>query len=174
MAGEASPASIRRMTVDAHANDEREERIRPDEARSLEMPGGPPPGWRQSPLKARATEGGQREDEPSAGQVLLGRYVRRSRYLMNYSQERMEDISGVSQTAISRLETGRSAGMRIDSLVRLADSFGRTFPLGFCPHDHPCPWQPIRLPPPIDGERLRIRQLLIDHGLDYARPGMGD
>jgi len=38
------------------------------------------------------------------------------------------------------------------------NALGRLFPLGFCPHDHKCAWQPIRPPE----QRTSDAQSLID------------
>jgi hypothetical protein len=64
--------------------------------------------------------------------------------------------------------------MRLDRFVKLTDALGRAFPLGHCPHDHGCPWQPIRPPPPRDEERQRRLDLLIENGLDFPFPGLGN
>ena len=47
---------------------------------------------------------------------------------------------------VSRAERGLAPAMGVGRLVRLCDALGRLFPLGACPHDHECAWQPIKPP----------------------------
>jgi hypothetical protein len=74
--------------------------------------------------------------------VDFGRIVRAGRRRASVSQSRLESLSGVDQVAISRLELARAPAMRVIQLVRLGAVLGRNMPLGFCPHDHACVWQP--------------------------------
>ena len=104
----------------------------------------------------------------------LAWYVRRSRYFVERSQAQLAEMSGVSQSMISRLELARAPAMRLDRFVKLTNALGRAFPLGQCPHDHGCPWQPIRPSPPRDEERQRRLDLLIESGLDFPFPWLGD
>ncbi len=55
----------------------------------------------------------------------LGRAVRLAWLDLGLSQEALEALAGVDQTAISRLERGLAPH----------------FPVGACPHDHPCRWR---------------------------------
>lgn len=93
----------------------------------------------------------QRENEMAAARLapegavaLLGDYLRRSRRLAGLSQQRLADVSGVSQTMVSRAERGVAPSMAVERLVRMVQPLARFFPLGVCPHDHPCAWQPFK------------------------------
>jgi transcriptional regulator with XRE-family HTH domain len=128
----------------------------------LHVPGGPPPGWRH-PRSDPPTQ------EPLTGLVTFGLYARRSRYFVHVSQERLSGDSGISQSMISRMERGLAPGMRMDHLVMLSEQLGRAMPLGFCPHEHRCVWQPIQprnSTPELD-EAARRREKLIELGLDH-------
>ena len=86
---------------------------------------------------------GQYEVWPDPHMIALGRMMRRARRLAGLSQDRVEAISGVSQSAISRFERGLAPGMTIERLLRIASAVGVSFPFGFCPHPHRCVWFPI-------------------------------
>ena len=128
----------------------------------LTLPGGPSPGWRHA-RSERPTQA------PANPLVVFGEYVRRSRYLVDMSQERLGHDSGVSQSMISRLERALAPGMRVDALVLLGEQLGHAFPLGFCPHDHRCTWQRRHEPnpDPESEQAARRRELLIELGLDH-------
>lgn len=64
------------------------------------------------------------------------------------SQTRLEEGSGVDQGLISRLERGLAPTTRVEKLVALSAALGRALPLGYCPHEHWCQWQPAPPPPP--------------------------
>jgi transcriptional regulator with XRE-family HTH domain len=98
---------------------------------------------------------------------LLGRYALRGRVLIHYSQARLSDACGVSQSAISRLERGRGGGMPVGRLLRIANQLGNAFPLGYCPHRHRCRLQPHRPAAPLSEEEL-IREQLVALGLDLS------
>ena len=108
------------------------------------QPGGPPPGWRYP-----ATD--RRPPEPDPLLEEFGHYVRRARYLVLVSQQILADETGVPQSQISRLERGFAPGLGVSGLVSLGQGIGRALPLGICPHEHTCAWQPIR---PIPVHRL--------------------
>lgn len=95
------------------------------------------------------------DDDPYARQLLvgLGRELRRARRRRGLSQDQLEVRSGVDQTAISRLERGLAPALPVRRLVRLGDALGRDLPLGTCPHDHECIWQPVRNVPEQDRGR---------------------
>ena len=84
--------------------------------------------------------------QPSYELMAFGMYVKRARYYVRYTQTKLEQLSGVDQGRISRLERGLSPTTRIEHLVPIASAMGRALPLGFCPHEHWCQWQPA--PPP--------------------------
>jgi transcriptional regulator with XRE-family HTH domain len=113
----------------------------------------PPDGWRH-PVT------GRRELAPIPTLIPLGRYLRRARYIVDLSQERLAGRSGVSQPMISRAERGLAPSMGIDRLAQLGEVFGRAFPLGFCPHEHACGWQPIKPPPEEQGSVQRLIALI--------------
>lgn len=115
----------------------------------------PPFGWRH-PVVGRY--GWLSDPELLA----FGQYVKRGRYLAKRTQQRLADESGVDQGQISRLERALAPAMRVDRLVKLGGALGRSFPLGFCPHEHWCPWQPAPPPPPdppIDGLTPALREI---------------
>lgn len=105
------------------------------------QPGGPPPGWRH-PVTGRSNP------EPDPLLVAFGRYVLRSRFLVVKSQQALSNETGVPQSQISRLERGLAPSMGVDRLMMLGEGLGRAMPLGVCPHDHACAWQPIE-PKPV-------------------------
>ena len=55
----------------------------------------------------------------------LGRRLRRLRERIGVSQEALAALAGVSQSAVSRLETGRSPGAPFVVVVRLGVALGR-------------------------------------------------
>ncbi|MDL2336154.1 MAG: helix-turn-helix domain-containing protein [Chloroflexota bacterium] len=91
---------------------------------------------------------GRRNWQPSFELMAFGMYVKRARHLARCTQTRLEELSGVDQGRISRLERGLSPTTRIEHLVPMASALGRALPLGFCPHEHWCEWQPAPAPPP--------------------------
>lgn len=114
----------------------------------------------------RDADSGRLELAPPRGLVLTGRYLRRARRLASKTQQQLAAESGISQAMISRAERGRAPGMSLERFVRLCQPLGRLFPLGTCPHDHDCAWQPIK---PPDAEQARAKKLL-----DYLRRKAGD
>ncbi|MEO8625536.1 MAG: helix-turn-helix domain-containing protein [Candidatus Limnocylindrales bacterium] len=86
--------------------------------------------------------------QPGYELLAFGMYVKRARYLARCTQTRLEELSGVDQGRISRLERGLSPTTRVEHLVPIAAALGRALPLGFCPHEHWCQWQPAPAPPP--------------------------
>jgi transcriptional regulator with XRE-family HTH domain len=103
--------------------------------------------------------------QPPPAIELLGRHVRRARRLTRITQDALAARSGVSQSAISRLEAGRGGPLRADRLVSIGSELGRALPLGYCPHEHRCLLQPLVAPPPRD-ESEKMRELLVSLGLD--------
>ncbi len=104
---------------------------------------------------ARSVELRQRQKELASGKgapdsvgfALLGRYLRRSRQLAGMTQQQLADAAGVSQSMVSRLERGIGPALEVGRLLRTVQPLARLFPLGTCPHDHSCAWQPVK---PID------------------------
>jgi transcriptional regulator with XRE-family HTH domain len=96
-------------------------------------------------------------------------YVKRGRYLARVTQQGLEDLSGIDQGHISRLERGLAPWTRTQELVRIGKGLGRAFPLGFCPHEHWCEWQPAPPPPPerdwlaeAQAQDTRIGRVVVD------------
>jgi transcriptional regulator with XRE-family HTH domain len=101
----------------------------------------PPFGWRH-PIT------GKHGWQPGFELIAFGMYVKRARYLVGMSQVKLAALSGVDQGQISRLERALAPWTRTEDLVAIGSAMGRTFPLGFCPHEHGCHWQPAPAPPP--------------------------
>lgn len=101
----------------------------------------PPYGWRH-PVT------GRRGWQPDPLLIAFGQYVKRGRYLANMTQRRLAAESGVDQGQISRLERALSPWTKVERLVKLSEVLGRALPLGYCPHEHWCSWQPAPPPPP--------------------------
>jgi helix-turn-helix protein len=117
----------------------------------------PPYGYRDSVT-------GRKELAPDPALVLVGRYLRRARRYARKSQQRLADESGVTQSMVSRAERGLAAGMSLLRLVRMCVPLGRLFPLGDCPHDHECAWQPIRPPERQSTAVSRLVELILKTG----------
>jgi transcriptional regulator with XRE-family HTH domain len=75
--------------------------------------------------------------------IAFGVHLRRCRRLAGMSQEMLERLSRVDQAAISRVERGLVPRMPFAKVLRLGHGLGRSLPLGTCPHDHECAWQPF-------------------------------
>jgi transcriptional regulator with XRE-family HTH domain len=103
----------------------------------------PPHGWRH-PVTGR--QGWQ----PDPLLIAFGQYVKRSRYMASVTQRELARLTGVDQGAISRLERALAPAAKVENLVKLADVLGRDFPLGYCPHEHWCEWQPAPPSAPED------------------------
>jgi transcriptional regulator with XRE-family HTH domain len=106
----------------------------------------PPHGWRH-PVSGRLGW------QPDPLLVTFGQYVKRSRYLADLSQRELGRLANVDQALISRLERALAPATKAERLVRLAAAMGRDFPLGYCPHEHRCQWQPAP-PPPAEPDPL--------------------
>jgi transcriptional regulator with XRE-family HTH domain len=74
------------------------------------------------------------------GSVLIGSRFRHGRQQAGMSQRRVAELSGVSQSLISRFERGRCPGLAAWRIMAIAVAIGPRFPFGFCPHDHKCKW----------------------------------
>jgi transcriptional regulator with XRE-family HTH domain len=77
---------------------------------------------------------------PLPAMVELGARFRNGRLVAGASQRWVADHSGVSQTAVSRLERGLATGMTTERLLSIANAIGPSFPFGFCPHHTNCVW----------------------------------
>ena len=89
-------------------------------------------------------DSGRRELAPDAPLAHVGRYFRRSRAYAGMSQAQVAGRAGVSQSMVSRVERARAPAMGFERFVNMCLVLGRLFPLGVCPHDHHCGWQPIQ------------------------------
>jgi transcriptional regulator with XRE-family HTH domain len=78
------------------------------------------------------------------------------------TQMRLEGRSGVDQSLISRLELARAPHASLERIIRLGQALGDNFPLGYCPHEHRCPYRLDWQPPPWEGH------------LPYQRPPAHD
>jgi hypothetical protein len=107
---------------------------------------------------------GGRQLAPDPLLVNLGRYLRRARRYAAKSQQRVANESGVTQSMVSRAERGLAPGMGLLRLVKMCEPFGRLFPLGSCPHDHDCAWQPIKPPEPQSTRVARLLELVLKTG----------
>jgi len=97
--------------------------------------------------------------------LFVGRYLRRSRRYAQLTQRALAAGAGLSQTMVSRLEQGKAPAMSLQKFVAAGSALSRLFPLGFCPHDHRCAWQPIRPSEPRTGDVQRfIDRLLREAG----------
>lgn len=99
----------------------------------------PPHGWRH-PVT------GRRDWHPDRLLITFGQYIKRSRYMAGITQRELSRLTGVDQGQISRLERALAPATSVERLVLLADALGRDLPLGYCPHEHWCEWQPA---PPV-------------------------
>jgi hypothetical protein len=93
---------------------------------------------------------------PDPELVAIGGYFRRARRYAARSQARVASDANVTQSMVSRMERGLAPGMRLERFVATCAAIGRIFPLGTCPHEHECAWQPISPPEHVlkDAERL--------------------
>lgn len=118
------------------------------------------------PPSLRDSVTGKRELAPDPRLVLVGRYLRRARRYSRKSQQRVADESGVTQSMVSRAERGLAPGMGLLRLVMMSEPLGRLFPLGTCPHDHECAWQPIKPPQHVVTDLERLMALLLTPSAD--------
>jgi plasmid maintenance system antidote protein VapI len=95
----------------------------------------------------------------------FGRILRRARQCAGLSQQGLADLSGVSQTTISRLERGRAPHIAIDRILALQAVLGGCLPFGLCPHDHNCIWQAR-----TDFERDSLHRPAAVKGLSFQWP----
>ena len=107
----------------------------------------------QHPGESADADSGRKALFPDPALVDFGRYLRRARRIAQLSQTRLAELSGLSQSTISRLERALAPSVGVDRLVLLGQALGRALPLGLCPHEHDCPWQP---PPPPPTRETRV------------------
>jgi DNA-binding XRE family transcriptional regulator len=93
--------------------------------------------------------------------LFVGRYLRRSRRYAQLTQRALAADAGLSQSMVSRMERGKAPAAPFDRFLMAGMALGRLFPLGVCPHDHRCAWQPIRLPEPKTGNAQRLIESLL-------------
>lgn len=117
---------------------------------------------------------GRRQLEPDPRLVFVGRYLRRARRYAGKSQQRVANESGVTQSQVSRAERGLAPAMGLIRLVMMSETLGRLFPLGTCPHDHECAWQPIRPPEHRTTAVERLLTLLAEPDGERTAPAEGD
>lgn len=75
----------------------------------------------------------------------FGVELRRCRLRCGLSQVKLADLSGVSQSSISRLERGRAPYAGLHLILRLGAAMEGQLPLAFCPHRHSCGWEQLDL-----------------------------
>ena len=109
---------------------------------------------------------GRRGWQPAFELIAFGMYVKRARHLAGVSQTRLEALSGVDQGQISRLERALSPTTRVEKLVAIGAALGRALPLGYCPHEHWCEWQPAPPPPPERDWHREAVEFNARHGID--------
>ena len=84
------------------------------------------------------SERGELPPEPDF--VLVGARFRNGREVRKLTQRQVADMSGISQSVVSRFERGLVRRASAERIVRIALVLGPSFPFGFCPHDDGCPW----------------------------------
>jgi transcriptional regulator with XRE-family HTH domain len=70
--------------------------------------------------------------------AVIGQALRVARQRAGISQRRLAVRSGVSQSAISRIERGSVRGIALLYFARLVATLGDSMPLVGCPHGHDC------------------------------------
>jgi transcriptional regulator with XRE-family HTH domain len=64
------------------------------------------------------------DNDPGDARIALGRGIRALRLYHGWSQQMLEDRSGLDQTIISRLETGRPVPVRLSRVLAMLDAMG--------------------------------------------------
>ena len=95
------------------------------------------------------------EEDAALGMAIIGAGVRAGRLRLSLTQQRLGARVGVSQSAISRLETGTLQGLRLRTLARIVGVL-QTAPGSFAFPDGPAD------PPPL--KRAQIRRLRRRYG----------
>ena len=66
----------------------------------------------------------ERDPELQRGWEIIGAMVKRRRSILGWSQRDLSLASGLAQSAISRLETGRLSGVRFGRFAKLVAAMG--------------------------------------------------
>ena len=66
----------------------------------------------------------ERDPELQRGWEIIGAMVKRRRTMIGWSQRDLSRASGLAQSAISRLETGKLSGVRFGRFAKLVASMG--------------------------------------------------
>ena len=69
-------------------------------------------------------ERSERDPELQRGWEIIGAMVKRRRSILGWSQRDLSLASGLAQSAISRLETGRLSGVRFGRFAKLVAAMG--------------------------------------------------
>ncbi len=67
---------------------------------------------------------GHRDPQTQHGFDLIGNMVKRRRTYLHWTQRYLEELSGIDQTVISRIENGRQYGLRWSRWANLVDALG--------------------------------------------------
>jgi hypothetical protein len=106
--------------------------------------------------------------------VILGAGIRIGRRRLGLTQRELAERSGVSQTAISRLERGMVWGMAVVRFARVAWALEERTPFGGCPHPHQCDygarWEQVMADHVGAIDSLRRQEALRALGADWS-PG---
>ena len=110
------------------------------------------------------------DDNDSAfalGMAIIGNGIRTGRRRSHLTQQQLGWLVGVSQSAISRLETGTIQGLRLRTLGRIVGQLETRSDYLFPAGPPPRPWEqsPAR-PSPVDDSK--------DPGLEYDADGHAD
>lgn len=66
----------------------------------------------------------ERDPELQHGWEIIGAMVKRRRTMIGWSQRDLSQASGLAQSAISRLETGKLSGVRFGRFAKLVAAMG--------------------------------------------------
>lgn len=83
-----------------------------------------------------------RDPHVIAGLKDFGVAIRAARMRSAMSQRGLEFRSGVSQSVVSRAERALAPKLALDRVIEINLVLGQELPMGWCPHEHPCRWQP--------------------------------
>jgi transcriptional regulator with XRE-family HTH domain len=86
------------------------------------------------------------------GFELIGGTVKRRRERLALSQRQLQQLSGVQQSGISRLENGKLTGIRWQRFARLVDALDGLEYVAPLPEHPPWPGPAGRRPPPSDDQ----------------------